>query len=261
MTSFEQHGFLAEDELGVSKALSSRYSTSIDLCKDLNSYLQSYQYKLTIHNQDHVEVLSATLYAQFLSTSQATLLLLFKGMGSQTRMLIRCMLESLFPLAAVAENRESAKKFLLSSSYIERRKKLNAFIAFSQKTESCLDTLKENKKFLEETNAEIKKHNIEKYSVYNCAEDSGLSDWYETLYRYTSDDVHSAVSSLQERLSLCPEGVIKFIKNEPEVEDLDELFATIANCQLKALEATSTVFKDDKSQQIEVFKSRIENLK
>jgi hypothetical protein len=260
MSNFERHGFLSEDDLGVIATIEKLYPNHIRLCKDLNQELQTLQYDLKINNANHVELLSGSLYAHFLSTSQASLITLLRGMKVQTRMLIRCMLEPLFPLAAVSENRDIAKKFIQSSAFLERRKKVNAHIAYQQKIDADPSKLEDIHELKKELNNYIEEENVKPFSIYDCAEAAGLLSWYETLYRYTSDDTHSSVMSLQELLISDDDGVVKQLKNEPEVEGIDELLITISLCQAKALESISSIFSLDNKNALEEASERINNL-
>ncbi|MCH5489578.1 DUF5677 domain-containing protein [Pseudomonas syringae] len=106
---FKEHGFLAEDiQLGIN-FITSENNTWFSLLRDLNHTLQ----KMVVAGAEkhHGSTLDSTVLATFsgirsLGNLQAAILTLERGMVAEARIMIRCLFENAFCIAALAESPE-----------------------------------------------------------------------------------------------------------------------------------------------------------
>jgi len=243
INNFEKYGFLAEDDLGFVNALEDKYGSYLSICRELNEFSQKLQYDLDIHNEYNAEILSATCYSQVLSTYQATILISRKGMKQQFHVLLRCMLEPLFPLVAISKNLSFAN-ILVEADEVERLKNINKYIRYCERNNIKSNDLSRAHELKVKVAENIQAKGLKKVSIYDCAKEAGLEDWYDTLYSHTSSYLHATVSSLEDQLILDENNQkITALKNEPELDGFGDLYSTIIRCMLVAIQAVCSIFK------------------
>lgn len=260
MSKFDEDGFLAEDNLDFIHALESRYGKHIELCKELNTYSQKLQYELVVHNKHTPELLSSILFSRVLTTYQAALLVSFKGMRQQVNILIRCILEPLFPLVAISKDQAFSYE-LVKSDTVEDLKALNKLIRYQERNNIDDAKFAQAKAQKSIITKRIKKDNLKGISVFDCAKKAGLEDWYDTLYAFTSSTLHSSVRSLEESLHLDPtrKNIIALM-NEPEFEDFDVLYITLSECLAYAISSICKIFNLNKPEIMKDYRKRMQEL-
>jgi hypothetical protein len=243
INNFEKHGFLAEDDLSFVNALEDKYGSYLSICSELNEFSQKLQYELDIHNECNSEILSATCYSQVLSTYQAIVLISRKGMKQQFHVLLRCMLEPLFPLVAISKNSSFANA-LVEADEIERLKNINKYIRYCERNNIKSNDLSRAQKLKAKVAASNKAKNLKKITIYDSAKEAGLEKWYDILYSHTSSYLHATVSSLEDQLILDEnKQKIMALKNEPELDGFGDLYSTLIHCMLTAIQAVCSIFK------------------
>lgn len=242
-------------------ALEARYGKYIEICKELNTYSQKLQYELVVHDKHLPELLSSILFSRVLSTYQAVLLVSFKGMKQQVIILIRCILEPLFPLVAISKDHTFSHE-LVKAEEVERLNELKKYIRYRERNNIDNEDLADAKARKLIVKENIEKNNLKKISVFDCAVKSGMEDWYDTLYAVTSSTLHSSVRSLEEALHLDPtrEKIIA-IKNEPESEGFDDLYITLSECLMHAISSICSIFDLNEPEIIEDCRKRVRKLK
>ncbi|WP_243316895.1 DUF5677 domain-containing protein [Geothrix paludis] len=244
MTTFGEQGFLADEFSFFTDVVNVKHGELISICMELNKRAQAFQYSLAIHNEHPSEIICSILFSRVLTTYQGALLLSQKGMKHQIQMLIRCILEPLFPLIAISKELNFVNIFVLSEEH-ERLKGINKIIRYKERNNDR-DDLQELKNLADSIKQHILTEKIVSVSAYECAQKAGLQDYYDTLYSFMSITLHASPRSLEEALEMDPEKVsIKEIKNEPDLEMFDAHLTTLADCLLKAVLATAVIFGVD----------------
>jgi len=241
MTKFEEHGFLSDEILQLKNKLRKDYNEWFEVLYLINGYCQSLQYKLNIDNQNSQQVVCAALYSRCLSMCQAALAIAMKGMDVQTRILLRCALESLFILVASSKSEDIAKEFV-TAYQLERLKLFNkarSWRADSLKELAAKHTTDEMKEKIEK---DIEETGSKKIYTEQMAIKAGLHDWYLTAYSIFSQSVHSSIRDLEKHLIIDDQKNIIGLKNEPSTENIDRLFITAAEAMLHALMALERIF-------------------
>ncbi|WP_156420304.1 DUF5677 domain-containing protein [Rheinheimera sp. EpRS3] len=256
-TDFERHGFLGVESLQLSQHISATYGPYLSLFRRLNQVAWSFQYEMNIPKpeNDITGAWCAILYARVLNFTQASYMLSLNGLRVQAETQLRCALEPLFKLGALkndpkfmieyelAERKDQLKQGRSILEYLKRQKpRDNARIKSMEvecqaKKEELILGLKNHRPQLFEKNDD--KTAIEKFSVPASlsAEKAGLLDWYDLLYRMGSASIHSDAKSLESgHFLIGDDHEVEFIKNEPELEDLDEFVNTLCTVLLNAVE-------------------------
>lgn len=260
LSKFDEIGFLADDPDFMS-ALEARYGKYIEICKELNTYSQKLQYELVVHNKHVPELLSSILFSRVLTTYQAALLVSFKGMRQQVIILIRCILEPLFPLVAISKDQTFSYE-LVKSDVVETLKALKKLIRYQERNNIDDARLAQSKAEKLVVEKKIEKDNLKKTSVFDCAKKAGLEDWFDTLYAFSSSTLHSSVKSLEEALHLdTTKKKIIALKNEPEFEGFDDLYITLSECLMLAISSICSIFDLNEPEIIEDCRRRVRKLK
>lgn len=244
MGRFEESGFISEDLTSYKNHIIAKFSDLYGEVLRINEYAQQLQYKLDIHKENPDELVAAILYSRIISIYQALILVSERGMLQQVKMLLRCILESLFPLVAISEN-EGYSKELISADEIVRLKALNKLIRYKERIGAKDKDLETAKALAVTVKNTIEKDGIKKIRVEDAAVKAKLLDWYDTAYCHLSNTIHHSMRSLEEHLHFDADRDIEGLKNEPEIEGLNTLYIVAIESVIYAVKAVGTLSKID----------------
>jgi len=244
MTGINENGFLSSELDDFEKHIAKAYPDHYNYLLKTNQFSQKLQYKLTIHKNDSDEIIAAILFSRTLATYQAFILVAKRGMLEQANMLLRCMFEPLFPLVAISKHKGYSLK-LIGSEECERLKAFNKLIRYHGRQNQENPIIKDIQAKADEVKERISKNDFKKISIIQSAEDAGLIDWYDTAYSCLSSTVHASVRSLETSLVFDHELDLKELKNEPEINGFEILFATALEAMKYAIVAISEIFQID----------------
>ncbi len=181
-------------------------------------------------------------------------------MKQQVIILIRCILEPLFPLVAISKDHTFSHE-LVKAEDVERLKDLNKFIQYKERNNIDDDDLANAKVHKLIVKENIEKNNLKKIRVSDCRSNAGMEDWYDTLYAVTSSTLHSSVRSLEEALHLdhTREKIVA-LKNEHESEGFDDLYITLSECITHAISSVCSIFDLNEPEIIEECRKRAQKL-
>lgn len=233
-------GFLSSDLDDFKVKISERFPRHYKAVIDANSFAQHLQYEIEIQKTNTDQILGAILYARTISTYQAFIIVSQRGMINQSKMLLRCMLDSLFPLVAIQKNKGYSKE-LIDSDEHDKLKNLNKLLNYRTRQGDNEDSLLELKLKIESAKSIIKDHVIKRITYEKNAQKAGLQDWYDTLYSVLSITLHSTTRSLQDNIVIGNNNEIECLKNEPEMEDLDNLLVTALEAVLFSINAIGDI--------------------
>ncbi len=242
MTDINENGFLSSELDSFEEHIIKAYPDHYSYLLKTNQFSQKLQYKLTIHKNDSDEIIAAILFSRTLATYQAFILVAKRGMLEQANMLLRCIFESLFPLVAISKHKGYSLK-LIGSEEHERLKALNKLIRYHRRQDQNDPLIKDIQAKADEVKEIISKNDFKKIGIVQSAEDAGLIDWYDTAYSYLSCTVHASVRSLETSLVFDHELDLKELKNEPEVDGFENLFATALEAMKYAIISISEIFQ------------------
>jgi hypothetical protein len=219
-----------------------RYSDWFSLAVRVNEIAMDVLHKLEAHNRLVHEMLLASLYLRTLHNYQGMILMAERGMISQGRILVRAMLDSMFPLVAIAKDHSFAPIYarnhqLQLVKYVEKVQKLTS-------TRIPELELPEAQSRITELRNEIKKFGIKEIKTEELADKAGLKDWYLTAYAQLSGTVHSRAGDLEEYLVLTSEQEIKELDWGPRVKGLELKLATAMDAMLLSIEHVQAISQD-----------------
>lgn len=245
-------GFLSSGLDNFKEKIRQKYPKHYEIALAVNEYAQQLQYKIEIsknYTDSGVQIstdklLAAILYSRTVTSYQAFLLVSQRGMDQQTKMLLRCMFESLFPLVAIQKNKDYSKQ-LIAADECDRLKTFNKIIRHRNRQNPKDPEITEIQAWANQSKEKIEKENIKKIGVADCAEKAGLLDWYDTVYSLLSGTVHSSIRSLQEALVLDESEDLISLKNEPEIDEFGHLYATAIEAIHFSVIAIGEIFNID----------------
>lgn len=252
--SIDENGFLDSDiSIWITKHRADN-NALFNLCEDINRYAQPILNKLEINKGDAQELLVVLLYVRALSTYQACIILCERGMVSETRILLRSLIELLFRTSAISKDYNIALAFIQEDE-VNRRKFINKFKNLSAELKNHhgnpeLDDL------LKTINSEIEDKDIKELKTQWFAQKSGLNDYYNTAYSVFSNAVHANVRHLQDYVVTDSDGNIETINYGPNVKGLDLLLLTAGETMLLMLKDINKLFKFDAEKTIEDMHSK-----
>jgi hypothetical protein len=103
-SSFVDEGFLSDEINSIRKNIRSKYLSFFKLAEEINRFCIKINNSIEVHNKDIQEILSALLYLRILETFESIMILAERGLVTQVKMLLRCMIESVCLLSSVVKD-------------------------------------------------------------------------------------------------------------------------------------------------------------
>jgi len=250
--AMDKAGFLSSDLDNFKENIRSKYPKHYEIAHGVNEYAQQLQWEIEIpksylDDKLHLntdQLLSAILYSRTISSYQAFLLVSQRGMEQQSKMLLRCMFESLFPLVAIQKNKNYSQQ-LIAADECDRHKAFNKILRHRNRQNPKDPEIPGIQKLAKESKEKIEAEKLKNIGVADNAEKAGLINWYDTAYSLLSGTVHSSIRSLQEALVMDDKEDLFCLKNEPEMEELGTLYATAIEIIRFAVIAVGEIFMLD----------------
>ena len=260
MTSFTEDGFLSSEIDDRVTWFRSTYPEWFNLVSSVNRFAWQLQYSLSVKTDDAQSLVCGTLYVRALSNYQGAVLLIQRGMSSQARILLRCLLESVFSLVAVSKHKELANDFIKADE-IQRMKMLNKVERWRGENLRQVAADAQTKQTKEDLKRVIEEIGAKNIHVEEMAKKAELLDWYLTAYAVFSGAVHSSVRDLEHELALDSSRNIVSLKNQPSYEETPELLLAAIEAMLQTLIAVGAVLTVDTSEFVESHYEQLRKLK
>jgi Family of unknown function (DUF5677) len=239
--TIDEHGFLDGDAASWIIKHRTDNKEIFAVCEKINRLAQTHLHKLNIHSEDVQELLVSLLFIRALATYQTSILLIERGLVFEAKIILRCLIEILFKLRAVSNDRDVAVTYVYEDE-VFRKKFINKFKLLSSdvkeaqgnpQLDDLLATIKEN----------IQNKNIQEQKTQWYAHKAGLDDYYNTVYALFSGSVHANVRELQELLKTDETGRVTEILYGPDIpSDLHKLLLTGGESLCLILQDVSRVF-------------------
>lgn len=119
--SFDEYGFLGDYGNEIVEYNYENHVEIFKICEEINSYAQNIKYAFKINEYDIQGLLAISLFGKVLNTFQAAVILYKYGLNSQSKMITRVQLESLFILKSIVKDKQNIDKLKKS---IDKRREL-----------------------------------------------------------------------------------------------------------------------------------------
>lgn len=258
VSDFDRKGFLG-DEIQESKAsVVKSYQKLFDLFYELNEYSQEKKFEIQPHDQNGQEVLSACLFIRILNGAQAACILSSHGLANDARVVLRSILEGLFILTKMVKDPSFVREYV-GADEVKRLKIIRAAHSsshpvFAEAKNSATDEV------IESLQHRIDKEGFTELNVKNIAESAGMGLYYESVYRPLSDDIHTAVRSLERYVGTDSEGDLDRIEWGPQFGDVPMNLPMAIDVLLRSWQAINNLFKLGMESKLRTYMKRLETV-
>jgi hypothetical protein len=259
MSPLEKKGFLGSSIEDWIRKIRTKHANFFALTDNINEEAQKFLFELQPHSKHVQELLIVSLYLRSLSTYQATLLLVERGMMPEARLMLRGLLEVLFFLCAIGKKPDLAKDYVEEHQQY-RLKLLRKFKELHGATFPLDIGLEDVKSLEEELKAEIGAGKFTVRTTEQWAQEAGLHEWYLSVYAILSITAHIKVKDLERYLVTDKSGEIRGIKWGPDDHDVKNIFITAAESMLIAMKSASEVFQINKDDIINNLHAELEKI-
>lgn len=244
MNTIETDGYLSNQITYLIKKNWNQNSNWFNLCIEINKFLHTTMYKMTVHNKSIFELMIASLYIRSMSNFQGVIIMAERGMVNEAKTLLRCLMECEFAVVAIDKDKTIVDRFILDDQ-IQQLGKLKALkrnIENGVPLPKGAHSIDEIKTLIRDVESEIKKSNIKKFTIRDLAEIAGLIKNYDSAYKVLSGTIHVNVRDLEQYLELNEKGEVKQLLSEPDVKEIGKILLTASEIILPILESISNIF-------------------
>lgn len=217
MTNFKTDGFLSSEISEFEKEIQCNFRNKLDLAYEVNRLAHKIIYSVDI-DQHLTDLLLATLLTRQMSSFQAFLILLEKGLLTQAEIILRNISETMFIVGAIGKDKNFADKYTLAEE-VSRKKALVRLKKNFERNGKKID--QQTIDLIAEIDEKIRDQDIQTFSTERIAKIAGLSNYYDTLYPLTSMAVHTSARGLDKALEVDDEGKVLSVDYGPKVDELD----------------------------------------
>lgn len=256
MGDLEIDGFLAKDITHWIEKHRIENKAWFSLAEEINRFAQEQMLKLDIHNKDYQELLVAAGLFRAVSSFQGTFLLLERGMIFEAGTQLRGQIESMFVVAAAANEREFAHRYLLSDGAHKLRLMKN-LLNSNDEIKAIVDASASWKE-VAALKDQLKVDNINDIQIKDIAIAAGYPNWYTVVYTYLSQmAAHPTPLSLDSYL-FAPDGetATEFLWG-PDVLGISSILSSAIESLVIVLEKVSVIFGKDWSAVLDSIHGRL----
>jgi hypothetical protein len=256
MDNLEIDGFLSRDITHWIEKHHTENKAWFELAEEINRFAQEQMLKLDIHNNDYQELLVAAGLFRTVSSFQGTYVLLERGMIFEAGTQLRGQIESMFVVAAAANEREFAHRYILSDG-VHKLRLMKNLLNSNDEIKAIVDTSVSWKEVVA-LKDQLKADNINDIQIKNIAIAAGYLNWYTVVYTYLSQmAAHPTPLSLDSYL-FAPDGktATEFLWG-PDVIGISSILSSAIESLVIVLKKVSIMFAQDWSAVLDSIHGRL----
>jgi hypothetical protein len=252
MMSFDKFGFLSKDMKNISEVHYKEHKQIFDVCYKMNSFAQTLKSEMEIDPNNCRQVIASCFFIKIMNGFQAIILLFLQGLETEAKIITRTILESLFVLKAIADDKEEVRSFIDTDKKKKEKLLKNIFV---NDNENIYITLKEKltEKMLDELKQSNKKECIKDIQVYEWAKKANLLEYYRYVYVALSFEVHPDVRNLGKHLILDDNQKITEINCTPNTVDIFNTLVTACSLLIITINCLCKIFSLNYEKELEEF--------
>jgi hypothetical protein len=235
--SYIEDGFLAEPLPDIRAVVRKKYGDWRDLLDRANRLAVANQHSIVVHQNNNVERYAAVLFIRTLTTVQASVLLLEKGLLSQARTLLRSAMETQFSLTAIAKHPNFIDQLIDGHAAEQKRAAGNIRLWTHPELKRIAEAEISSGRW-----KSIQENSAKRLKTIDIAKKAGLEDWYWTVYMVFSWSAHGAALDLGRHVVKGADGEATGFRNEPDVEDQESSWLCAIEILWNAMNSLSLVF-------------------
>jgi len=237
--SFDTNGFLSEESKKIKEEAIQKFSSLFQHAYALNKIAHRLKYLFKANNANAQQTLSVAVFIKILNDFQSIVLLAEKGLRLQIEVLLRSMLEGVFIVKLLCEDKAFYREYI-SQDALHRKKLINVACSNPHKIFESTRNLA-TEEFIKEIEDEIKEFSIQELKIVKLADRAGLLELYDSVYRITSGPTHASARSLNLYVKTNKNGEITEFSPGPHM-DFDTEVETTINLLVVTLECLRKLF-------------------
>jgi len=257
--SFDTDGFLDNQVNEIIKENYELHKDIFNLCEDINRYAQEIKYNLNINSNNFQGIVATSIFIKILNIFQSVVILYKYGLDSQSKILTRTAIESLFVLKCIVKD-EKYVEWLINSDNKKREQLLRRI---QENPHGVFNSLID-KVDISQLNALIKENKIKKIKVIDPKEWAEASESYTEYYyayKFLCGDVHVDIRNIEQYITANNEGSVEQFNILSNENDIKIILGHTANyVMLEAIECMSEFAALNNETMINYFEKRIKEL-
>lgn len=215
----------------------------------LNELAHKAMLEAKIARDDLQQVLLASLEHRALTSYQAVVLLLERGLPAEAQVVLRTLLEVTFRIVAISKDKEVGTAYAREDE-LHRRKYINKYrlLGDDVRIRTSEAEMNELKAVIDK---KIEDLAIKSLSTQWFAQRAGMEDFYHSAYSVLSGSVHVNSRTLESALNLGENEELVSLKYGPSDEDLDDLIYTAIEALCLSLRGVHAVIDTEFAGEIE----------
>jgi hypothetical protein len=239
LSEFGEEGFLSTEINNLTEKCHTNYKEWFELHESINRYCWGLTSRLKFHSDNRQEYITFALFLRMLGIFEGSYILIERGMVSETKVLLRTLMETLFSLRAIAKDKEEAERFYQEHDYL----KYTALKKMLQANSQVIPLNgRDHSKRLAELENEVKTRKLKPSSVEDWAKKAELHDFYISAYSYFSWTVHSNIMEIGQLLNGESDDSVRKILLSPNFEEVCKYLMTGIECIVIALGSINELF-------------------
>lgn len=245
MDDFSKLGYLAPNLQERLDLANGKHAALFLLLPKLNQCAWAIQAELRVDNENPREILAACLYVRIVNLYQIGITLAHLGMKEELKVILRCILEPVFPLVAIEVDPDFTNELIRSEEY-QRKDKFKKLRNLERRHQARQEQLDMFEALIEESTRKIEATGARDFRVRCIAEKAGMLDQYETIYALMSGTLHASVRSLEELLDIDDQRPrIDSLRNIPSSDEFESLLPALMESIIYGAIAVSRIFQFD----------------
>jgi hypothetical protein len=199
--SFDEVGFLGEQIKEFSQENYEKHKALFEVGYVINKYTYQIKNSLKIDSNNGQQVIGSSLFSRIHNGFQAIMILYRMGLETESKVILRTILEASFVLKAISDNEDEVTNFVNTDK--RKQEKLLKSIFEKDKLNIYEDLRKSlSKEQLDNLKQEIKEEGIKDVEVYEWANKANMDVFYAYLYKTLNSEVHTDIRMLEKYLEL-----------------------------------------------------------
>ncbi len=240
----EGKGFLSSTGQDEARKIVARNAKVFQALESIITEFRDFASSQEVHEQDteanRQKIIALVLAVRLLEISEAALLIMKNGMSNEANTMFRVFLDAYFVFANVCSDKSFVVNYFKSDE-AARLKLLNSVKKhdsdlFNKVNAYASATLKS------ELRKKIAEENIQAFNSYAYADNVGCSKIYDSMYRLTSANLHTAPRSLEKYVEVDECGVVLRVRDFPIEGDIPKRGYDFSCFLIKSLSGLKKVF-------------------
>jgi hypothetical protein len=243
VSDLKRNGFLSPEMSAITRRIRSSQDQLFSLADDVNRCCHAAIFQTQANRENKQQLLVYCLLGRAMTTYQAIVLVVERGMPAESSVLLRVLLEVFFRIAAIAKNVNIVATYV-DNDLIQRKISLGKLEEIQHTEKPKLDP-SELVRMRAQLDHEIQESGVKGKTTEWYATQAGHRDLYLSAYTVLSDSVHVSARNLLGAFETDPEGYLVRLKYGPSDESSDDTLLTAIEFMLLSLNEASRVLAID----------------